>query len=151
MKHVALASLLVLCLANRSSLSALVLHRNGALVPADTPEVAAARDLHLQALAAVSAPEPEEEGQLASVDGGSTASEEEEFIQLTEEEARRLGFGLSLGGLGGFGASLGGGGLRFGGRLGGLRFGGGLGGGLGGGIGIGGLRRFGGRRVGWRG
>ncbi len=61
MKRVALASLLVLYFANSSSsrsLSALVLHRNGALVPADTPAVAAARDLHLQALAALSAPEP---------------------------------------------------------------------------------------------
>jgi hypothetical protein len=55
MKHVALASLLVLCYANRSSLSALVLHRNGALVPEDTTKVAAARDHHLQALAAAAA------------------------------------------------------------------------------------------------
>jgi hypothetical protein len=81
MKHVALASLLVLCFANSSSRS-LVLHRNGALVPADTAEVVAARDLHLQALAAASAPEPEEgEGEWASEDGGeATASEEEEFL-----------------------------------------------------------------------
>jgi hypothetical protein len=69
MKHT-LLSLLVLRFANSSSRS-LVLHRNGALVPADTAEVAAARDLHLQALAAASAPEPEEgEGEWASEDGG---------------------------------------------------------------------------------
>jgi hypothetical protein len=49
-------------------------------VPEDTAEVAAARDLHLQALAVASAPELEEgEGELASEDG-KTASEEEERL-----------------------------------------------------------------------
>jgi hypothetical protein len=97
MKHVALAFLLVLCFDNRSSRS-LVLHRNGALVPADTPEVAAARELHLQALAAASAPEPEQgEGELSSEDV-ETASGKEEFLLLTEEEARRRGGFRRIGG-----------------------------------------------------
>jgi hypothetical protein len=78
-----LVSLLVLCFANSSSLSALVLHQNGALVPEDTAEVAAARELHLEALASV------------SEDGEVTASEEE-LILLTEEEARRLINGLNF-------------------------------------------------------
>jgi hypothetical protein len=38
------------CLLYVSLTTALVLHRNGALVPEDTAEVLAARDLHLEAL-----------------------------------------------------------------------------------------------------
>jgi hypothetical protein len=120
MKH-ALVSLLVLCFANSSSLSALVLHRNGALVPEDTPEVAAARDLHLQALASVS---EDEQAMMYSEDGELTASEGE-FLLLTEEEARRLGVSLNIPGVGGIRGSYGRGGLRVGGNIGGFRFGGG--------------------------
>ncbi len=112
MKHALLVSLLVLCFANSSSLSALVLHKNGALVPEDTPEVAAARELHLEALASV------------SEDGEVTASGEE-FILLTEEEARRLGISINVPGVGGIRGSYGRGGLRVGGNIGGFRFGGG--------------------------
>jgi hypothetical protein len=110
MKHL-LVSLLVLCFANSRSLSALVLHKNGALVPEDTPEVAAARELHLEALASVS-----EDGQTASG---------EELLLLTEEEARQLGISLNIPGVGGIRGSYGRGGLRVGGHIGGFRFGGG--------------------------
>ena len=124
MKHALVVSLLVLCFANSSSLSlALVLHRNGALVPEDTPEVAAARDLHLAALAAVSEPE-DEQAMMYSEDGELTASEGE-FLLLTEEEARRLGVSLNIPGVGGIRGSYGRGGLRVGGNIGGFRFGGG--------------------------
>jgi hypothetical protein len=119
MKH-ALVSLLVLCFANSSSLSALVLHRNGALVPEDTPEVAAAKELHLQALASVS----EDEQALYTEDGEVTASGGE-YLLLTEEEARRLGLSLNIPGVGGIRGSYGRGGLRVGGNIGGFRFGGG--------------------------
>jgi hypothetical protein len=104
--------LIGLCFANSSSLSALVLHKNGALVPEDTPEVSAARELHLEALASV------------SEDGEVTASEEG-FLLLTEEEARQLGISLNIPGVGGIRGSYGRGGLRVGGHIGGFRFGGG--------------------------
>ena len=42
--------LICCCLLYVSLTAALVLHRNGALVPEDTAEVLAAQDLHLQAL-----------------------------------------------------------------------------------------------------
>jgi len=68
--------------------------------------VAAARDLHLQALAA--APESE--------DGTASEDEREQILLLTEEEARRLGFRVNLGGIG-ISVGLGGrGGGRRGGR-----------------------------------
>jgi hypothetical protein len=39
----------LLCLSLTVTTAALVLHENGALVPEDTPEVVAARDLHYEA------------------------------------------------------------------------------------------------------
>jgi hypothetical protein len=116
-----IASIFALCYLS-SSLGRYVLHENGAIVPEDTAEVEAARDLHLQALA--------------------RAAEREDPL-LAEEElnnkelARLLGFGfrggLGLGGLG-FGGGI---------RLGGLGIGGGFGlgrRGFGGGFRLGGLR-----------
>ncbi len=62
-------------------------------MPEDTPEVAAARELHLEALASVS--ETEDERAMYSEDGDVTATGEE-FILLTEEEARRFINGLNF-------------------------------------------------------
>ncbi len=53
--------------------SALVLHRNGALVPEDTAEVVAARDLHLEAL--------------SLADGGS----DEQEVLLGDEQVQERG------------------------------------------------------------
>ena len=89
-------SLLILLISHIAGIrSGLVLHKNGALVPEDTPEVAAARELHLQAVA-------------------DAHGAEEHLLATEEEAARKLGFGLRVGplrlkfGLGG----------RFGGRYG---------------------------------
>jgi hypothetical protein len=54
----------LLCLSLTTTAVSLVLHQNGALVPEDTPEVVAARDLHYEAhsLAAAAAEDDEDKG-----------------------------------------------------------------------------------------
>ncbi len=49
MSKLLLALSCLLCLSLTVTTAALVLHENGALVPEDTPEVVAARDLHYEA------------------------------------------------------------------------------------------------------
>ena len=112
--------LLVLLCCLGSSLSGLVLYENGALVPEDTVEVEAARDLHMKALVEAA----RTYGRPVLVDGHELDDEElERFLRI------RIGGGVGLGGLG-IGGGIGIGGLGFGG---GIRLGGG---GIRGGFGI---------------
>ena len=69
-----------ICLCHVQSLFSLVLHHSsGALVPEETPEVEAARQFHLSALAAAAAEEDEEERDII-INGGVNGGQNNFFF-----------------------------------------------------------------------